>query len=144
MNADYAAIMAREMMDQHGLQHWQFGFDRAKRRLGVCSYAKRRIGLSLPFVLYNEVAAIRETILHEIAHALAGPLAGHGPVWRAVCLRIGAKPQRCCDADSVSLPQGKYSATCGGCNKTFHKHRKVKRQYHCIACGPTRGRLTYA
>ena len=34
-----------------------------------------------------------DTILHEIAHAIAGANAGHGPVWKAVAKRIGAAPR---------------------------------------------------
>lgn len=143
MNADYAMAMAKELVDLHGLQGWGVYFDRAVRRLGACHYRTREISLSLPFVVRNDVAIVRETIMHEIAHALAGPGAGHGAAWRAVCRRIGAKPQRCCDAGSVELPQGKYSAECGGCRKKFHKHRKVRRQYYCTPCGPVKGKLTF-
>lgn len=34
---------------------------------------------------------IRDTILHEIATVIAGPEAGHGPKWKAVCRRVGAR-----------------------------------------------------
>ena len=34
-----------------------------------------------------------DTILHEIAHAIAGVEAGHGPAWKAVAQRLGATPR---------------------------------------------------
>ena len=33
---------------------------------------------------------VRDTILHEIAHALAGAKAKHGPAWKAIARRLGA------------------------------------------------------
>ena len=38
---------------------------------------------------------VTDTILHEIAHALAGPGAGHGPAWKATASRLGATPKSC-------------------------------------------------
>jgi hypothetical protein len=29
------------------------------------------------------------TTLHELAHVIAGPRAGHGPLWKAACARLG-------------------------------------------------------
>ena len=36
---------------------------------------------------------IRDTVLHEIAHAIAGREAGHGPLWKVTARRIGATPR---------------------------------------------------
>ena len=36
---------------------------------------------------------VRDTILHEIAHALAGAKARHGPAWKAIAKRLGATPK---------------------------------------------------
>ena len=36
---------------------------------------------------------VRDTILHEIAHALVGPGHGHDAVWKAKCVEVGAKPE---------------------------------------------------
>ena len=36
---------------------------------------------------------VKDTILHEIAHALAVARAGHGPAWKTVARRIGATPK---------------------------------------------------
>ncbi len=34
---------ARKKLDEHGLQDWAFGWDRARRRLGVCRTQKKQI-----------------------------------------------------------------------------------------------------
>ena len=44
---------------------------------------------------------LQNTFLHELAHALAGLLANHGPDWRAAAELLGAEP-RCYAADHVA------------------------------------------
>jgi len=47
---------------------------------------------------------LTDTILHEIAHALAGPAAKHGPAWKAIARRLGATPKSCApESDEVRL-----------------------------------------
>ena len=67
-----ARQLAIELMDAHGLRDWSFAFNRAKRTMGLCRHHQRRIELSVYFVLSNDAASVRDCILHEIAHALAG------------------------------------------------------------------------
>ena len=56
---------------------------------------------------------MRNTLLHEIAHALAGPSHGHDRTWRAHALRIGCDGQRC---HKMKLAPGKWSYVCtAGC-----------------------------
>ncbi len=146
LNQYNTASYARQLMNQHGLGHWTFEYDRAKRRAGCCKHRRQTITLSYHFVCRNSDDEIKDTILHEIAHALAGPKVGHGPAWKAICRRIGAKPVRCYDSAKVDMPKGRYKAVCGGCQKVFHRHRRprVGRWSYCLACGPERGRLAFA
>lgn len=89
----------RQVLCIYGLGEWSFGWDRAVRRLGICYPTKKRIALSRPFVAryLDRPDEIRDTILHEIAHALAwvryGRRQAHGCVWKAICREIGARPQ---------------------------------------------------
>lgn len=144
MTTNDAAKLARTLMNEHGLGHWVFQYDRAKRRAGCCKQRRRTITLSQYYVLLNEEPDIRDTILHEIAHALAGFGHGHDQTWKDICIRIGAKPERCYDSNVVVMPKGKYKAVCGGCSQEFYKHRKVKSKYWCRKCGPDKGNLTYS
>jgi len=134
MNPMDASEMARALMDRHGLRDWQFRFNNRKRSLGLCLYTDRRIELSRYLVRDNDEQAVRETMLHEIAHALAGPAAGHGPRWKAVCRHIGARPERIdCRA---TMPEGDWRATCSHCGAVYARHRRPPGggTYYCRDC----------
>ena len=86
------AGMARRLMDEHGLTHWTLTFVEAGRRCGDCCFRDRVIRISRTHAVEGSDGQIRDTVLHEIAHAIAGRAAGHGPVWKAAARRIGATP----------------------------------------------------
>lgn len=87
------AVRARQMMDEHGLNFWSLYFSHGRRLLGKCVYRDQAIFISRHHAVNHQPEQVNDTILHEIAHALAGPKAGHGPEWKAIALRIGAAPE---------------------------------------------------
>lgn len=137
MDLAAAATLARSLMDRHGLADWQFAWDRARRRFGSCSTQRRRITLSAHVVRLNEEPEVRDTILHEIAHALT-PGDGHGARWRAMCVRVGAKPERCyretVDGGVVS-PRAGLKLGCLTCNWWVGRHRVTWAIQTCRKCG---------
>jgi predicted SprT family Zn-dependent metalloprotease len=119
-------------MEQHGLlPEWSFTFDRSKVRFGSCHYRRRQISLSEYLVELNSKDEVRDTILHEIAHALAPGSAGHGPKWRAIALAIGCNGQRCYGGEVVR-PKPRFKGTCPGCRRVIYRHRRVK--ISCARC----------
>ena len=84
---------ARALMDAHGLEAWTLRFGAARRRLGACFVQPKIIEIARWHAAHGESRDVTNTILHEIAHALAGAKAGHGPAWKAVARRIGATPR---------------------------------------------------
>ena len=84
---------ARALMDAHGLQEWTLRFSPAQRRLGACLERPNIIEVARWHAAHGEPREVTDTILHEIAHAIAGVKAGHGPAWKAVAKRIGATPK---------------------------------------------------
>ena len=48
----------------------------------------KRIEIAEYYALNSSPETVLDTLLHEIAHAIAGPAAGHGPVWKAVAIRL--------------------------------------------------------
>ena len=134
MNLAHAQHLAESLMQSHGLikQGWRFQFDTAKRRFGVCKYGSKIIGLSAPLTNANDDAQVTDTILHEIAHALT-PGHGHDSVWKAKCVEIGCRPERCYTEENTNVIAGKYRAVCGGCGKTHTRHKRVPRGRR-VAC----------
>ena len=134
MDVEDATRMAQRLLELHGLDDWTLVLDRAKTRAGICRYGTRQIGLSRPLTLLHDEAQVRDTVLHEIAHALAGPRAQHGPRWRATALRVGANPQRCVPADAPRVP-GPWVGRCpAGHERT--RHRRPTRVESCSRCLP--------
>ena len=89
------AEQARELMDRHGLADWGLRFTCARTKLGECRPGRKLISLSRMHAVNGPAALVTDTILHEIAHALAGPGAGHGPAWKVIARRLGATPKSC-------------------------------------------------
>jgi len=134
---------------------WHFAWDRAKKRLGACHFGGRRlrkggegpsamtwvkpkITLSKPlFSIPENTHDVLDTILHEIAHALAGPLENHGAEWKRICVEIGARPTPCYESDKVVAVAPRYVAACSGdCDHRWHRKPKYER-YTCLATGET-------
>jgi predicted SprT family Zn-dependent metalloprotease len=136
-----AKLLAWNLLQAHGLTGWRFQFDHARRRFGSCRTRAKLITLSKPLTLLNDESQVRDTLLHEIAHALT-PGAGHGSVWKAKCLEIGAVPKRCYSEAEVSAPQRRpapYSFGCPTCNWWVPRRRRTKGRYLCKHCrGPVR------
>ena len=136
MNLIQAQRLARGLMDQYGLtkRGWHFELDKAKSRFGCCKYTYKTITLSKALTEANEEVEVKDTILHEIAHALVGPGHGHGEVWKAKCREIGCRDQRCYTHEYVIPVKAKYQATCEGCGRTFQRHKKTPRgrQHACL------------
>ena len=120
---------AAALFVEHGLVGWTFGLTAAKRRLGVCKYRRKRIEIGDYYARNNSDAAVQDTLLHEIAHALAGPAAKHGPKWKAVAVRLGASPQACDKSPETIAPPADWRATCPACQKTYHRYRRPMQKY---------------
>ena len=95
MRLNQTAVRARELMDRHGLDEWTLRFNGARKKLGECRPQQKLILISRVHALNEAPDQVADTILHEIAHALAGPKAGHGPAWKKIARRLGATPKSC-------------------------------------------------
>jgi len=126
--------LARELMNDHGLHDWDFAFDRAVRRAGACHSTARKITLSSALMVNWAEPEVRNVILHEVAHALAGHRAGHGPEWRRIARQIGCTGDRCWtpseDAPRLAAP---WVGRCPTCSGEWHRHRRP-RGAHCPKC----------
>lgn len=127
MELNDARDLAIDLMIKHGLieKGWTFGFDNAAKRLGLCTYATKRISTGRVMAAAATKDEFTQTMLHEIAHALVGHAAGHGPIWKAKAASIGYTGQRTSKNPAVEamkaaraidapLEVGAYVLTSGG------------------------------
>jgi len=134
MELSVAQELAENLLKQHQLSaEWVFKFDHAKRRFGCCNYTKKEISLSKHLTLLNSSEQVRETLLHEIAHALT-PGDHHGKKWQAKCIELGIKPDRCYKADEVNAPQARFYLHCANCDLKVPRMRRSRKTYVCKAC----------
>ncbi len=127
---------AESLVKKHGLDGWGFQFDNAQRRAGSCNYSTRVISLSRLYCLKASADQIRDTILHEIAHALAGPKHNHDAKWKSIARQIGCTAERC---HAVDFAPAKYIATCSRCGW----HQKKNRRLRGGVCRTCRERVEY-
>lgn len=142
MTRQQAAHLAVTLMAEHGLSDWEFALDHARNRLGQCDFRRKRITLSKHLIGANGQDVVRDTLLHEIAHALVGPGHGHDKVWKQQAERIGAQPRA--STSEVCLPEPKWELVCLRCERVLarrHQRRLRLDRLACRACGPGSGQL---
>ena len=133
--------LANKLLSNHiQLNGWSFIFNNRKKSFGLCSFNKKTIELSLNFVYSMTENAIKDTIIHEIAHALT-PGHGHDYIWKRKCVELGGDGKRCGDynkfdggkktQDEVYSKISKYTLTCPCCGNKIYLNRKPKRSYSC-------------
>lgn len=136
-----ARNLANALLEEHGLRDkgWRFAFDESKSHFGLCDYRRKVIFLSRIFCLTITDEHVKDTLLHEIAHALT-PGHGHDAIWKAKARSIGCTGDRCGNIaneakDEKSLERFnrlkyKYSYTCPECKNVIY-HKKLVRGAIC-------------
>lgn len=129
MDKERAREIAENLINRY-CPNYPFGFDKAKQRLGQCNYLKKRITLSEIAVELNEEDKIKDTILHEIAHAL-NEYQRHNYKWRQTAISIGCTGERTTNANTV---EGKYAYKCSNCGAITKYHRIHRKPRACGNC----------
>lgn len=111
---------------------WSFGFDNAKRRAGLCNFTTKRITVSRYLATRFDDDEIHQILLHEVAHALAGPRAGHGPSWKRIAADLGYVGSRVHHGETAD----ELAPWVGSCpnGHTLYRYRQPKRQTSCGVC----------
>jgi hypothetical protein len=137
--------LARSLMAEHGIT-CPFELDNARQRAGAVHWTRNRqtravtlskLTVSRHLMALWDEPEVRDTILHEIAHILAGHEAGHGPVWQRHAARIGARPERCYDSSALPTVEAPWTGICPDGHE-IARHRVPKGQRSCgnAAHGP--------
>jgi len=136
--------LARTLMNAHGLNDWVFKFDGAKQRLGSCKYSKKRILLSRHLVTNPvvDISTIKNTILHEIAHAIVGIGNNHNHTWKSKALSIGCDAERCTEIQiALHLTRKHWACTNPGCKMVFPVFRNRGSLISAYRCGKCKSKL---
>ena len=128
--------LAEKLMAKHNLIGWGFEFDNGSKRAGCCDYRKKVISLSYEYARYALNKEIKNTILHEIAHALVGSKHNHDAVWKAKAIEIGCSGERC---HNVEFTPPRYIMKCE--NNCWTKTAERRRQN--IICSSCKGKIIY-
>lgn len=145
MSPDIALSLLSTHLGSHGLAAlgWTGALDTAHRRFGSCSPRTKRITLSRHLATINTDEETLDTVLHEIAHALAwiehDDDCGHDERWQAIAARIGARPERTVDAEETNSVAGAFYLVHGDTGEVFRSLYKRPNEQD-VTSGWIRGR----
>ena len=136
--------LANELMREHGLvaDGWTLAIDNARQRAGCARLTQKVISFSRYYMAVASDEDMRDTILHEIAHALVPPSRrangqrdSHGPLWRRKAISIGCTGRRCLQQ---AFTRGAVKIACvNGCGESY-RHTRPSRP-HLMRCRYCRG-----
>ena len=109
---------------------WTFRFDHARTRAGLCDFTHKRISVSKHLAARYEDDEIHQVLVHEVAHAIAGPQAGHGPKWKEIARDLGYDGKRTHDG-SAANELAPWIGTC----PAGHNHYRFRRPTRPLSCG---------
>ncbi|MEO6846598.1 MAG: SprT-like domain-containing protein [Chthoniobacterales bacterium] len=114
---------------------------RLRTTAGLACYRRKSVFLN-PKILEIDVNEVERTLLHELAHFVAGERAGrmriepHGREWRQACRDLGIPDEARCHSLPFRQAQQtrKYFYRCGECGTVLARVRKIKRAIACLSC----------
>lgn len=95
MTIEQAQKIMNDLFIEHRLLGWKFEIisTRSKRNIAWCNESRKLIAFQDRYFFAMTYNQVMDTLLHEVAHAIAGHKAGHGPEWREVCRDLGCTPR---------------------------------------------------
>lgn len=82
-------ILANDLMKKYKVDYLSFRFSKDKEKLGYCTIDY--ISIQTNHAVFSEIEDVKNTILHEIAHALAGLENNHNNYWQSIAEDIGVE-----------------------------------------------------
>ncbi|MET0976216.1 MAG: SprT-like domain-containing protein [Leifsonia sp.] len=109
---------------------WSFGFDNAKKRAGLCNFTEKRITVSRYLAARYDDDEVHQVLLHEVAHALAGARAAHGPRWLTIARGLGYEGRRTHDGE-IAHELAPWVGVC----PSGHAHFRYREPSRPLSCG---------
>lgn len=143
-------LKSEKCVDYPVLTQFKLRFYKAKSYVGLCNYRRKDITVSTYYLDKMTLDELLDTLNHEMAHAVAGPQAEHGPVWQKIAKEFGAKPTKYArlsffdpkSTDETLDPAKKYVIKfCGECVGFSSTMRDTKHMYLKHRKSTTYGKL---
>lgn len=154
MNQYEAISMAKDLLAENGYSHIPVNICRSKRMIAyvkfkgqynekyfnIVSYIPVGLYISSYFIPNLNEGEIKDTILHEIAHIIAGYKSGHKHLWQKACRSLGIDPARIKNVKEQRNIErtAKWIGICPVCNKNYYAYRsgkKIKNSIWRCSCG---------
>ncbi len=116
---------------------------RLTRSAGNACPESRTVGISEPiFSVEENLPQLRNTVLHELAHVIAGPdVQAHGKEWRSIFIEIGGNGERCHQLRARGQHRS-FQARCEKCQddvevgtRVWNRLKAGSRDYRHQGCG---------
>ena len=141
MEIQAALKLARRLKNkQWRLWTWKAVMNKHKAKFGFCNPEKKQIELSEYLVPYMTDKAVRDVIIHEIAHALTSGYK-HDEVWRRKCIALGGSGETTGDYNHfiggeksgqiIEEKMAKYILVCPVCGNRIFRMRKLSVDLSC-------------
>lgn len=103
MNRNEASNFTRRELDKYNLKEWKIRITQNPEWsfLGMCVHTDKTIILNAFHIDIHPDEEVRNTILHELGHALVGPGHAHDEVWEAKAREVGCDNTLPCSLLSI-------------------------------------------
>lgn len=116
------------------IKDYKLKFGRKRRAYGTCKYGTKTIEIHMYLCKHVEKKDVRDTVLHEMAHAIDkevnGYSSGHGRPWKRIATEIGCNPRSSSNKGGNVVKESKYVMVLDKGDGTFEyicgKHRKKR------------------
>lgn len=116
-------------------ERWTFNFDYARKRGGLCNHGTRVISMSRYLCEIWDLEHARQTMLHEIAHALVGRDHQHSRHWLDVARSIGYEGG-VSHQYAVAEHLAPWRGTCPSGHTIVRFKRPPRKPVSCAKCSP--------
>ena len=131
MDLNSAEVLALTLIEEH-CPEYSFKFDNAKKRFGCCNMLIKQITLSKKLVELNTYNDVKNTILHEIAHAISPIKSHHDYIWKKNAISLGCDGQRV--YSNINKPTASYVYECPSCGNQSARYKRTDSSACGVCC----------
>lgn len=133
MNRLEIVMLANELMTTNKANRnikaegWKFEFNNRANAIGLCRYSNKTIYISTVFADALTNTEVKDTLLHEIAHAMT-PGEGHGVEWKRMARILGCAAKSTARLENAEQIQKKYAICIRRADGTLEKVSSCSRK----------------